>query len=1521
MFSSLSGWCARLWVVCAVATAACGPGESLPSAEPAQVAQRRSALATAAVYDATRRTPACASVGTGCDSGTLLNGRAGLGPERNAPNTLRATCADGAYGSYRYDESLERLEVNTQDGSALAPGKVVQIRATVWAYSGYSSDKLDLYAAANADAPSWTYLTTLTPPGSGSRVLSTTYTLPAGALQVVRGVFRYSGSPASCGSGSYTDNDDLVFAVGTGTVPDAPPTVRLTAPTAGATLRNVATLQAEASDADGISKVEFYVDGNLLYTDTTAPYSASWDTGLLANGAHALSARATDTKGNSATAPVLDVTVANDWVAPSVALMEPAAGAVLYGSVALRVSASDDVGVSSVAYYRNGTFLGSSTVGPDFRYDWYSASAANGSHTLTAVAQDAAGNSATSAGVTVTLDNDTTPPTATVLQPTRDAIVPSDVTLTASASDDRGLRWLDFKVDGVLVCQFALDGATSAQRSCTWRASAATRVLQVHARDLQGNETLSTSVPFTIDTAPPSAAIEQPQPGATVWDTLQVAVLAADDHGVARTELYVDEVLVGTRTTAPWGFSWDTLSVANGSHSLRVGVVDAAGNSGTSTRIGLTVANDFTPPEVVLLSPSEGQRSSGWVTLRARATDARGLSRLEFLVDGQSECSVPLSGVGSYEGTCSVYRTSGTHAAAVRAYDARNVSSASVSYSTDTTFPTVTVTQPAQYATVGGTVTVEVNAADDDQVARVEFQVPGAPVAVLTAPPYVFAWDSRTTPNGAANVTVSAFDRVGNRSDTVHAVTVNNDRTPPSVSLTSPYAWQIFTSAPTLSAYATDSVGVTGLELWLDGVLLTGISPGGTPSTTIDFLWDRPDASEGTHLLSARARDAAGNVSESASVNFVLDRYAPTVALLSPAPGAELSGTVRVEAAAADGYGIDHLALLVDGVEVLRSSGAYPYLDWDTRAIAPGPHVLTVRAQDLAGHVTDSEPVDVTVLATTPPRVSLFVPSETVSGQVDVFASVEGFGPVVRLELWADTQVVATFENPPASAMLRWDTLGTRDGVHQLRVAAFDVAGEVLFSDPTQVTVANDLQPPNAFLYVSSAGAEAGDVVQGELRVEGHAWDDTGFTRLELYLDGVLVASSSGEPSNLWFTWDTRATPDGAHTLELQAFDAYAKLTSVTRTLTVRNDQQSPMAELKVRDANGFEPSGPQVQGTLFVDGYGWDDGQVVSVELRLDGQLVASTQAEPYFVQYIWDTLGTPNGVHTLELRVADATGKVGTSTRSFTVDNPLPPPPLFISSPAEGGLVSGPAGVEVATWGLAVPPTRIDLLVDGQPVASAFDYYGNATLLWDSTAYADGEHTLVARAHGPDGLLGESLPVTVTVSNGDGLSRAVFDEALQAPGCAEPSFSCSSGYLIAGRGAEGGELHAPNTLATGACSDTAAGGFHEGASLDLLEVSVADGTPLSAGALVSVEARSWSTSSLDVLDLYAAADASAPTWVLVASVPMGGPGHRIVQTGYELTPGPAGLRALRGVMRTGGEPSACAEGADHDDLFFFAK
>ncbi|HEY8208327.1 MAG TPA: Ig-like domain-containing protein [Myxococcaceae bacterium] len=264
-----------------------------------------------AVYDATLKAPKCAAVSSSCDTGaSLVLGRGTLGPEPSQPNTINNSCADGTSGTFHSDESVDQVTVTSLGGN-FAAGVQVRVDVKVWAYSTFSSDALDVYYTANANAPSWTLVGTVAPTVAGAQTLSVTYTLPSGTLQAVRAQFRYSGSAAACSTGSYDDHDDLIFAVG-GSSDTTPPTASVTAPTAGSTVSGNVTVSANASDNVGVTSVEFYVDGTtLIGTDTTAPYSVTWNSTTVANGSHTLTAKAYDAAGNSATSSGVTVTVNN----------------------------------------------------------------------------------------------------------------------------------------------------------------------------------------------------------------------------------------------------------------------------------------------------------------------------------------------------------------------------------------------------------------------------------------------------------------------------------------------------------------------------------------------------------------------------------------------------------------------------------------------------------------------------------------------------------------------------------------------------------------------------------------------------------------------------------------------------------------------------------------------------------------------------------------------------------------------------------------------------------------------------------------------------------------------------------------------------------------------------------------------------------------------------------------------------------------------------------------------------------
>lgn len=163
------------------------------------------------------------------------------------------------------------------------------------------------------------------------------------------------------------------------------------------------TLSATASDNVGVGKVEFYVDGALVGTDTAVAWSMTYDSALLANGSHSLTAKAFDAAGNSTTSTAVTFSVSNvvaDTTAPSVNASESGTS----GTITLSATASDDVGVSKVEFYVDGALKGTDATAP-YSMTLDSTALTNTSHTLVAKAYDAANNIGTSSAVAFSVNN------------------------------------------------------------------------------------------------------------------------------------------------------------------------------------------------------------------------------------------------------------------------------------------------------------------------------------------------------------------------------------------------------------------------------------------------------------------------------------------------------------------------------------------------------------------------------------------------------------------------------------------------------------------------------------------------------------------------------------------------------------------------------------------------------------------------------------------------------------------------------------------------------------------------------------------------------------------------------------------------------------------------------------------------------------------------------------------------------------------------------------------------------------
>jgi hypothetical protein len=169
----------------------------------------------------------------------------------------------------------------------------------------------------------------------------------------------------------------------------------------------------------GIANV--YIDGAFRatidgYAATETVQAPVFSASGLPPGPHTLRIEVTHTKHASSTDYVVIVDAFDildappDANAPAVTMTSPTGGSTVAGTVPVTASASDDTGVASVTFFVDGTQLESPDTISPFGVNWNTTQVTDGSHTLTATARDTAGNTTTSAPVTVTVAN-TVPPT------------------------------------------------------------------------------------------------------------------------------------------------------------------------------------------------------------------------------------------------------------------------------------------------------------------------------------------------------------------------------------------------------------------------------------------------------------------------------------------------------------------------------------------------------------------------------------------------------------------------------------------------------------------------------------------------------------------------------------------------------------------------------------------------------------------------------------------------------------------------------------------------------------------------------------------------------------------------------------------------------------------------------------------------------------------------------------------------------------------------------------------------------
>ena len=569
---------------------------------------------------------------------------------------------------------------------------------------------------------------------------------------------------------------------------------------------------------------------------------------------------AKDAAGNISTSLSSSVNITIDTTPPTISITAPADKSTVSGTTSVTVTANDNVGVTQVAFYLDGTTPLAATNVKPFNYNWDTTTASNGAHTLTAKAYDAAGNVGTSSNITITVSNAYTISASAgsggTISPAGNAVVNYGGSQTFSITPATGYHVAGVTVDGSSV------GAVT-----TYTFSSVT-----------ANHTIVAN--FAVNkTSPLSVSITAPANSATVNGTVSVTASASDNVGVSKVEFYVNNTLKHSVTSVPYSYNWITNKVSDGSYTLTAKAYDAAGNTGISSPVTVLVKNDTKPPTVTITSPLNNATVSRTKTVTAKASDNVGVKKVEFYVDGELQATDTASPWSFIWNTAS--QTNGAHTLSAWAYDASgNVgksSTVSVTVFNDTTAPTVSISSltPSVTSIVGdapggvivkGKVTITGTASDDYKLSKVEFYINNKLKKTISSDNlsenFSYTWNTTGVSDGPYTLTAKAIDSFGNETLSSVNVSVKNDTKAPTVSIVSPIDNVTVGGIKTVTAKASDNVGVKKVEFYVDGVLQT------TDTTSPwSFKWNTASLTNGVHTLSAWAYDASGNMGQSSTIS------------------------------------------------------------------------------------------------------------------------------------------------------------------------------------------------------------------------------------------------------------------------------------------------------------------------------------------------------------------------------------------------------------------------------------------------------------------------------------------------------------------------------------------------------------------------------------------------------------------------------------------------------------------------------
>ena len=225
------------------------------------------------------------------------------------------------------------------------------------------------------------------------------------------------------------------------------------------------------------------------------------------------------------------------------------------------------------------------------------------------------------------------PPKLAITAPADGAVLgSSNVTVTGTASDDRGVLRVELSIDDSTWVPAA--GTTS--WTCTLLLQEGRNTILARVLDTSGNRNITAIIVNVVipDVTPPTVTITSPAEGSVLsYRSVNVSGTARDNKGVARVDVSLDNITwyPGTLTDR-----WTSaLVLVEGRNTIYARAIDISGNIGLAS-IGITVViPDTTPPALTILGPANGSTtSSASIEVKGEARDDGAVLKVEASLDG-----------------------------------------------------------------------------------------------------------------------------------------------------------------------------------------------------------------------------------------------------------------------------------------------------------------------------------------------------------------------------------------------------------------------------------------------------------------------------------------------------------------------------------------------------------------------------------------------------------------------------------------------------------------------------------------------------------------------------------------------------------------------------------------------------------------------------------------------------------------------------------------------------------------------